>query len=135
LHFARLTGQQTMSAVAQAIDLVESIDWKSTECVNGSSQKTLDNVLKQVIFIFCAKPSCSSHSEEQSRPLGHCISNFIKRYTLHDVGYILSTRRRSLSPCIACGEGNCRVTNDSMLQYFVDARIYAGVQRRSSLVS
>jgi hypothetical protein len=37
-----------MLASAQASDLLESIDWHATECLNASTQHSLDNALKQV---------------------------------------------------------------------------------------
>lgn len=37
-----------MASSQQAADLLESIDWSATECLNASSQRPLDNALKQV---------------------------------------------------------------------------------------
>ena len=36
-------------ALAAGADLLESIDWHATECLNASSQHNLDNALKQVL--------------------------------------------------------------------------------------
>eukprot|EP00892_Ulva_mutabilis_P000062 jgi/Ulvmu1/10056/UM006_0003.1 len=36
-----------MSSIPQATDLLESIDWSATECLNASSKRPLDNALKQ----------------------------------------------------------------------------------------
>ena len=36
-------------ALAAGADLLESIDWHASECLNASSQHNLDNALKQVL--------------------------------------------------------------------------------------
>ena len=43
-----------MATVQQAADLLEHINWASTECVNASAGKPLENALKQ------ARPQPSS---------------------------------------------------------------------------
>lgn len=37
-----------MSSTPPATDLLESIDWSATECLNASHQRPLDHALKQV---------------------------------------------------------------------------------------
>lgn len=51
----------TMSSKA-ATDLLELVDWKSTECLNESPEHTLQNVLKQVRTAFATALADSASS-------------------------------------------------------------------------
>ena len=56
-----------MSTVQQPEDLLELVSWPSTECVNASSEKTLENALKQVK---CPDPAPASSDCVYTPPRG-----------------------------------------------------------------